>query len=58
MRQSFLAEIQDKPSLKNIESLLIDLLEEVKVNYVSRLSEEDVEQILEQTRNLRKISRT
>ena len=58
IRQSFLAEIQDKPSLKNIESLLIDLLEEVKVNYVSRLSEEDVEQILEQTRNLRKISRT
>ena len=56
IRQSFLSEIQEKQSLKSIENLLIDLLEEIKVNYVARLSEEDVEQILEQTRNIRKIS--
>lgn len=56
IRQSFLAEIQEKQSLVNIENLLIDLLEEIKVNYVARLSEEDVEQILEQTRKIRKIS--
>jgi len=58
IRQSFFTEIQGKQRLKNIESLLVDLLEEIKVNYVERLSEEDVEQILEQTRNLRKISNT
>ena len=58
IRQSFLSEIQEKQSLKNIENLLIDLLEEIKVNYVARLSEEDVEQILEETRNIRKISHT
>ena len=56
IRQSFFTEIQGKQRLKNIESLLVDLLEEVKVNYVERLSEEDVEQILEQTRNLRNVT--
>ncbi|MGK7895070.1 MAG: hypothetical protein AB4372_15975 [Xenococcus sp. (in: cyanobacteria)] len=58
IRQSFISEIQEKQSLVNIENLLVDLLEEIKVNYVARLSEEDVEQILEQTRNIRKISQT
>ncbi|MEM9272506.1 MAG: hypothetical protein AAGA80_06020 [Cyanobacteria bacterium P01_F01_bin.143] len=56
IRQSFFTEIQGKQRLKNIESLIVDLLEEVKVNYVERLSEEDVEQILEQTRNLRNVT--
>lgn len=56
IRQSFFTELQGKQRLNSIESLLVDLLEEVKVNYVERLSEEDVEQILEQTRHLRKIS--
>ncbi|MEY2857052.1 MAG: hypothetical protein RLZZ74_1364, partial [Cyanobacteriota bacterium] len=30
-----------------------DLLEEIKINYVERLSQEDIEDILEQTRSLR-----
>ncbi|MCJ8280739.1 MAG: hypothetical protein MJK14_12815 [Rivularia sp. ALOHA_DT_140] len=45
-------EIQRKQVLAEIQSLLIDFLEEVKINYVQQLSEEDLEQILEQTRNL------
>ncbi len=45
-------EIQEKQVLSEIQSLLIDFLEEIKINYVQRLSEEDIEQILEQTRNL------
>lgn len=45
-------EIRKKQVLSEIQSLLIDFLEEIKINYVERLSEEDVEQILEQTRNL------
>ena len=44
-------EIQKKQVLSEIQSLLIDFLEEVKLNYVQRLSSEEVEQILEQTRN-------
>jgi hypothetical protein len=45
------SEIQKKQVLSEIQSLLIDFLEEVKINYVQPMSEEDVEQILEQTRN-------
>ena len=43
-------EIQKKQVLSEIQSLLIDFLEEVKLNYVQRLSSEEVEKILEQTR--------
>ncbi|AFY39711.1 hypothetical protein Lepto7376_3514 [[Leptolyngbya] sp. PCC 7376] len=54
---SITSEIQAQESLERMESLINDLLEEVKVNYVERLSEEDVEDILEQTRALRQMSR-
>jgi len=47
------SEIQAKQSIDQLEILLVDLLEEVKINYISRLSQEDVEDILEQTRALR-----
>ncbi|AFY53939.1 hypothetical protein Riv7116_1375 [Rivularia sp. PCC 7116] len=50
--ESLTTEIQKKQVLSEIQKLLIDFLEEIKINYVQRLSEEDVEQILEQTRNL------
>ncbi len=46
-------EMQGKHTLGTMQTLLVDLLEEVKVNYVERLSEEDVEELLEQTRRLR-----
>jgi len=39
--------------MNKIEILLVDLLEEIKINYVERLSQEDIEDILEQTRSLR-----
>ncbi|MBW4615613.1 MAG: hypothetical protein KME21_20520 [Desmonostoc vinosum HA7617-LM4] len=47
------AEIQKKQVLSEIQSLLCDFLEEIKLNYVQRLSQEDIDQILEQTRHLR-----
>jgi hypothetical protein len=50
------SEIQTKQTLQKIQSLLTDLLEEVKINYVERLSEQDLEEILEQTRAIRQIS--
>jgi hypothetical protein len=50
--ESLTSEIQKKQVLGEIQSLLIDFLEEIKINYVQQLSEEEVEQILEQTRNL------
>ncbi len=46
-------EMQGKQTLETIQSLLIDLLEEIKINYVQSLSQEDVDELLEQTRRLR-----
>ena len=36
-----------------IQSLLNDFLEEVKINYIQRLSQEDIDKILEETRKMR-----
>ncbi|MGF1932942.1 MAG: hypothetical protein RM347_000865 [Nostoc sp. ChiQUE02] len=47
------AEIKEKHVLSEIQSLLFDFLEEIKINYVQRLSQEDIDQIIEQTRQLR-----
>ncbi|AFZ37194.1 hypothetical protein Sta7437_3698 [Stanieria cyanosphaera PCC 7437] len=56
LTQSFSSEIKAKQSIVKIELLLIDLLEEIKINYVERLSHEDIEAILEQTRSIRQIA--
>ena len=58
INQSFVNEIEAQQSLNRLETLLVDLLEEIKINYVERLSVEDVEQILEQTRSIRKVTQT
>lgn len=50
------SEIQAKQTSQRIQSLLTDLLEEVKINYVERMSEQDLEAVLEQTRTIRKIA--
>ncbi|WP_442948253.1 hypothetical protein [Nostoc sp.] len=47
------SEIKEKHVLSEIQSLLFDFLEEIKINYVQRLSQEDIDQIIEQTRQLR-----
>ncbi|MBE9014253.1 hypothetical protein IQ250_29110 [Pseudanabaenaceae cyanobacterium LEGE 13415] len=53
--QNLATELQQQRSLQKIQGLAIDLLEEIKVNYVKRLSEEDVEGIIEETRQIRKL---
>ncbi|BAZ53124.1 hypothetical protein NIES4103_57960 [Nostoc sp. NIES-4103] len=51
--QALGAEVQKKHVLSEIQGLFSDLLEEIKINYVQRLSQEDIEQIVEQTRQAR-----
>lgn len=51
--KSISSELQAQQSMTKIELLLVDLLEEIKINYIERLSQEDIEDILEQTRSLR-----
>lgn len=51
-RQAFTEALQDEATLQELQSLLVALLEEVKVNYVRKLSEEDFEQLLEEAERL------
>jgi hypothetical protein len=51
--QALSTQMQEKHTLERIQSLLSDFLEEIKLNYVRRLAQEDVEQIMEQTRLLK-----
>ncbi len=46
-------ELQDKHVLSELQNLVLDFLEEIKLNYVQQMSEEDMMQILQQTRQLR-----
>lgn len=52
-RRSLREELGAHNRMSQIEILVIDLLEEVKVNYIQRLSHEDIEDILEQNRILK-----
>jgi len=45
-------ELQQQQTLQEIQLLLSDFLEEVKINYVKQLSEEDFEKILAETKKL------
>ncbi|YAI81471.1 MAG: hypothetical protein ACQJCO_06525 [cyanobacterium endosymbiont of Rhopalodia sterrenbergii] len=53
LTHTMILELQDQQSIEQIEMFLSNFLEKLKVNYVRRLSTEDFEQILEQTRALR-----
>ena len=48
---SFIQHAQQS-NLQEVQSLITDLLEEIKINYVQNLSEEDVTLILDETRQL------
>lgn len=47
------SQVQKQQTLERIQSLLCDFLEEVKLNYVERLAQEDLEQVMAQARLLR-----
>ena len=54
--QFFSEELQQEQSLEEIESLLVDFLEEFKINYVQRVDAENYEDILAETQHLRRIT--
>ncbi len=53
---AIVSEAQQQNTLPELQSLLSDLLEEIKINYVQRLAAEDVDLILEQTQQLRRLN--
>lgn len=48
-------ELQQKQTLPEIQRLIYDFLEEVKINYVQQMSQEDLEKILAQGKKLRSL---
>jgi len=45
-------EVQKEQNIQEIQSLLLDLLEEIKINYVKGIAEKEVEKILEEATRL------
>ena len=53
--ESFASEVQKDKNISEIQSLVSDFLEEVKINYVKRMEEEDYEKIVAETERLHQI---
>lgn len=50
-------ELQKQHNVQEIQSLIVDLLEEIKINYVQSIAEGGVEDILEESQKIRRIPR-
>jgi hypothetical protein len=51
------SELQKEHNLKEIQTLLVDLLEEIKINYVQNIAEGGMEELLEKSEEIRRIKR-
>jgi hypothetical protein len=54
-RQILATELQKKHNLQELESLLVDMLEEIKINYVKGLTEAGVEKVVAEAQQLHQI---
>lgn len=54
--QAMRAEFQKEQTIEELESLVSDLLEEIKINYVQRAVEADPEDLFDETEELRKLA--
>lgn len=48
------AEVQQQHNVQEIQSLIVDLLEEIKINYVKNIAENGVEKTLDESQQIRK----
>ena len=55
-RDALELELQKKNNLRDIESLLVDLLEEIKINYVDRIADGGFDKTIDEADRLRKNS--
>lgn len=51
------AEVQQQHNVQEIQSLIVDLLEEIKINYVKGIAEDGVEKTLDESQQIRRIVR-
>lgn len=54
--QAMRSELQKEQTIQELQSLVSDLLEEIKLNYVQRAAEADPEQVFDETEQLRKLA--
>ncbi len=50
-------ELQKQENTQELQALLVDMLEEIKINYVKRIEEKGVAEILEESAHLRQMAR-
>lgn len=55
VRRALAVELQKKHNLQEIEALLVDMLEEIKINYVKGIAEAGVEKVVEEAQQLHQI---
>lgn len=55
--KAFQGEVQKQQNIAELQALLVDLLEEIKINYVKGIATEGVEKLWEESYKLRKITR-
>jgi len=55
IRRVLAVELQKKHNLQEMESLLVDLLEEIKINYVKGVAEAGVDKVVEEAQQLHQI---
>ncbi len=57
-REALEDELQKKHNLQEIQTLLLDLLEEIKINYVRGIEEVGIEQLIDEAEQLHRRIRT
>ncbi|MBV8886097.1 MAG: hypothetical protein JO235_19180, partial [Chroococcidiopsidaceae cyanobacterium CP_BM_RX_35] len=57
-RDALAAELQKKHNTQEIEEILIDMLEEIKINYVREITEAKIEQIVDEAEQLHRRVKT
>ncbi len=53
-RSEFETELQKKQNVQELKTLLIDMLEEIKINYVKNVAFEDIERVVEEAERLQR----
>lgn len=56
--ETFRQQLQEEENLTELETLLVDFLEEVKLNYVKRLASEDVDRLIEERYQIYNVTQT
>ncbi|WP_414527771.1 hypothetical protein [Nodularia chucula] len=53
-RNALEGELQKRHNLQELEQLFVDMLEEIKINYVKNIAEEDIEKTMEEMENIQR----